>query len=173
VADYLQKTYDCILRFRGNINNSVPLFGITKHELQLLAFMHGVEALPPTDIRARGEKVIVDEMATAIREDGVVITVKNERDEFQRLARKYDLVVDTGRGKKAVEECFRVRLDGFDNIIEEVNPLDAMEKAAADAEAKAALALGGSGHERVKEEMKSGEIIPPVGSRVFSSANAQ
>lgn len=164
VEEFKQKTYNCVLKFRGEQLHSMPLEGVTKHELQLLAFIHGADAV--AELRVAGPQRIVSRYT----EGGDPIYVDNEMGEYERLARKYDTIVNSGRGKKAVEECFRVRLTGFENVIEQISAVDAMEAKAAEAEAKAALVSGGATRAAAIEAQKpptDGAGPGSIGSRVF------
>lgn len=175
MSGFTQKTYACVLRFKGDVQNTLPLAGVTKHELQLLAFMHGIGSV--VEVRFTGLHQI--EFPTGdeptFNEAGVPILryVETEMEEFRRLARKYDTVVNSGRGRKAVEECFRTRIEDFDAIVAEVDARASMEKAAELAEAEAALKAGGEGHERVVQEVAASGAPPtaPVGQRFAASAS--
>lgn len=160
-----QKIYSCVLRFKGDMLHSIPKEEITKHELQLLAFIHGTPAI--AELRYLRTGRVIDTFLTTARDDGQVVYVESEMDEFKRLARQYDTIVNSGRGRKAVEECFRIRIEDFDSIVAEVDAVDAMEKKAAEAEAKAALQNGGES--RTVAMQAALEVSPPtIGSRVFA-----
>jgi hypothetical protein len=163
-----QKTYSCVLRFKGGVIHTVPLEAVTKSELQLLAFLHGVDAV--VEIKYVGDR----EFYFPAGDEGMEPTlVKSEREELRRLARKYDNVVNSGRGRKAVETCFHTTLDDFDSVVAEVDALAAIDSAAQAAEAKAAqavVAAGGAEREKIEKERAEAEAAlakQPVGSRVF------
>lgn len=158
-----QKTYSCVLRFRGELLHSVPLSCVTKHELQLLAFMHGAEAI------AELKFIKSQPVFHPANEAGEAEIVKSEMDEFKRLARKYDTLVNSGRGKKAVEECFRTRIEDFDAIVAEVDARDAMAKAAEEAEAQAAVTDAAKNREKPEDVAHTQTAKPPMGSRVFGA----
>jgi len=132
--DYLQKTYTCVLKFKGEQLHSVPLEEVTLDELRLLAYIHGGGSID--SIRTTGMKRIVSHTT----EGGDPVYVENQGDEYKRLARKYDQLVNSGRGKKMVEACFNTHLIDFENVIEEVDAVGQVEALAAVAEAKAQVA---------------------------------
>lgn len=160
-----QKVYDATLRFKGDIHHQLPLSRVTKHELQLLAFMHGAAAI--AEVKYVGKEVVylpIPEGAT------VAEAVVTEMGEFKRLAQKYDDIVNPGRGRKAVEACFHTRLEDFDAVVDEVDAREAVMRAAEEAEAKAAVAEAGAAHEAVEKQINEATAkvgVPPVGSRVF------
>lgn len=129
-----QKMYDCTLRFRGEVIHTLPLERVTKDELRLLAFMHGAESV--VELRYKGE--------------GEIEGIKDQMDEYRRLARKYDTIVNSGRGKKWVEECFKTSITDFDSVIDDVAPQDAVAAAAEAAEKEAADLVEAAGKERVE-----------------------
>lgn len=130
---FLQRTYSCLLRLRGDMNTSIPLSPVTKDELKLLAFLHGAEAV--TEIKYLGTAAIPEWNP----DEGAPKYVQGQDGEYRRLARKYDNIVNSGRGKMAVEKCFNTHLIDFDAIVEAVNPVDAIERQAAEAEAKSEI----------------------------------
>lgn len=163
-----QKTYNCNLRFKGDILHQLPLQGVTRHELQFLAFLHGADAI--ADVRFAGESEVFMPLAEGATEPQLVA---NEMGEFKRLALKYDDIVNPGRGKKAVEACFHTRIDDFDAIVTEVDARESALAAADRAEAEAAIATGGAGHAVVEKQLEEATVkvgVPPVGQRVFSQA---
>lgn len=165
------RTYSCVLVSKKNKEHEVPLSGVTKQELQLLAFIHGIESLPTARIRSLGLNDVLVRRGKTPEEN---VYVESEMDEYQRLATKYESLVNPGRGKTYVETCFNVKLTGFDHILEEVNALDAMEQAARDAdaaEATAAISVGGAVREATLEKAAADAAkTEPVGSKLFASA---
>lgn len=163
-----QKTYDCTLRFLGQIHHQLPLEGVTRHELQLLAFMHGGESI--VDVKFAGEREVFLPLIEGQTEAKLV---RSEMDEFKRLARKYDNLVNPGRGKKAVEECFHTRIDDFEEFVKEVDAREAALAAADAAEAEAAIKAGADAHNAVEkqiEEVARQTGMPPVGARFAQTA---
>lgn len=138
-----QKVYKCVIRLRGELINTVPLEGVTKDELRLLAFIHGTEAIPSSELKYLGEQEVFYEEAST--DDGAVMKrmVESQMDEYRRLARKYDSLVSTGRGKTLVEECFKTRLDDFDNLVNVESAEEFADRVAKEAEAKLEIAAGG------------------------------
>lgn len=133
---YLQRTYTCVLRFKGLILHAVPLAEVTRDELKLIAFLHGADAV--AELRFIGEREVVARMEDTA--DGPrPVFVTSQMDEFRRLARKYDSLVNSGRGQRAVEDCFKTRIIDLDSVVEEVDAVDAVERRAAEADAKAEI----------------------------------
>ena len=155
---YPQKVYDCIFRHGGNVLHSVPLMGLTKPELKLLAFVHGNDAIDTASIKYRGEREIVMRVRAPSGHDKegqeIVVPVESEQQEYKRLALKYDVLSDIDgiqRGKKYVEDCFKVRLDDFDdNVFTEVDPVEQVEAAIAAAEVKATKSAAEVAQERTQ-----------------------
>lgn len=160
-----QKTYSCVLRFKGELLHSKPIDCATKHELQLLAFMHGGESV--VDI-----KFLKSQPVYFPPEEGQEPRlVKSEMDEYKRLARNYDTLVNSGRGRKAVEECFRIRIEDFDSIVAEVDARESVARQAEEAEARAAIAEAAKN--RPEPEPATVVAEPekkPIGSRLFNQA---
>lgn len=133
-----QKMYSAVLRYRGQQMHTLPISEITYHELKLLVFVHGIDAFPTDQIKYVGKKVIEEVRFVDGRKQRIVIS--SEMDELKRLARKYDPLSDhTGvpRGRKYVEDCFKMRLDDFETAFEQVDPILVAEQAAIQAEMKA------------------------------------
>lgn len=165
---FTQKTYSCVLRFQGSMNHAVPMELVTKHELQLLAFMHGTGSV--VELRGRGER----EMSFPEDADGKSRPVASEMDEFRRLAMKYDTLVNSGRGKKAVEVCFHTRIEDFGAIITEVDAREAILAAADAADAEAVLAQGGADHAKIAKQLEEVEKTNTgVGSRFAETAKSK
>lgn len=164
---YLQKSYSCQIRFLGNITNTLPLECVTLDELKLLAYMHGNEAV--ADIKHLGMRPTL----TFNPDEGAPIYVQDQMGEYMRLARKYDTIVNSGRGKAAVEKCFGIQLVNFDAIINELNAVDEVSRKAAEAEAKTEVSK--SGEQRETERKKSADTPQDVarsgsiGSRLAES----
>ena len=166
-----QKIYSATLRYKGDILHQLSLPHVTKHELQLLAFMHGAEAI--ADVKYVGKEVVYLPLPEGATERQPVLS---EMGEFKRLAQKYDDIVNPGRGRKAVEACFHTRLEDFEAIVAEVDAREAVMRAAEEAEAKAAVDAGGVAHVEVEkqiEEVTKAVGVPPVGSRIFADAAAR
>lgn len=162
-----QKTYSCVVRLKGDLNHTIPLELVTLDELKLLAFIHGPAAVPLSEVRSKGVAKIIMETA----EDGTVAYVMSQMQEYIRLARKYDDIVNSGRGRKKVEDCFKTRLDDFDAIIAELDPLAAMENVAAQADAAAALEAAGMSRIEALKKVESQPTLPQrvgVGDRFAS-----
>lgn len=159
-----QKTFSCVVRLKGELHHSIPLDLVTLDELKLLAFIHGPEALPTADIRAKGPQKIIFET----EEDGNVIYVETQMQEYMRLSRKYDNIVNSGVGRKRVEECFKTRLDDFDALVAAIDPVSAMEQAAAQAEAAAALEEAGMSREAARRSVTAPPETPRMGDRFAS-----
>lgn len=159
-----QKIYNCTLRFKGEMLHSVPLERVTRDELKLLAFMHGPESIPPAEIVPLGTEVVLDHED----EHGEKHYVQSQVGEYLRLARKYDSRVNSGRGRINVEKCFNTTLVDFGAVIEAVDPIAAIDRAADAADAKAALAEAGV---QRAQTMKQPEDAPPPrstpGARLF------
>ncbi len=101
-------TYHCHVRLGGNILHTVPRFLVTEMELKLLRHIHGSDAV--VDIKPAGE------------------TEVSERQELVRLARRYgpsendpNFADENQRrtGRQLVERCFGVKLDDFDDWLNE------------------------------------------------------
>ena len=163
------RTYDCVLVSQKNKDHKIPLTAVTKQELQLLAFIHGPSCIPVETIKPRGPETV-----SYRNKDGVRVQVESEMDEYMRLALKYDQFVNPGRGKKYVEDCFKVTLGGFDAILSEINAIDAMDAAvtqAEQAEASKVITEGATARREVEAAVKArAGDEPPVGSRVFGTA---
>lgn len=142
---FKQKCYDVMLavtRTPGGIPmHTVPMSGITRDELKYLAFVHGGDSIVQTSIKFVGEKVV--EMA--VRADAgpkegqeILVPVTSQMQEFVRIAKKYDMtseLIGLGKSRQRVEECFKVRLDDFDDsILAVADPLSVAEEMAARAE---------------------------------------
>lgn len=173
-AQYLQKTYSCQVRLLGAITNTVPLEGVTRDELKLLAYIHGAEAL------ANVEYLGMRPVLTFNPDEGSPVYVESQMDEYRRLARKYDTIVNSGRGKAAVEKCFGVQLLDFDAILDKESPIDVAERQAAEAEARTLVSLAGEQRERDRREgggaVTTSTATPPpipaagnIGSRLAST----
>lgn len=156
-----QKIYNCMLRFKGAILHQLPVNGATMAELKLLAFMHGDGAI--ADLKFVGMQEVYFPKGEAEEKPRLV---ESEMDEYKRLALKYEHIVNPGRGRKAVETCFSVRLEDFDAMVAEVDARDAVAQAAEAAEAKAAITEGDEVRKKIEAE-KQPPIIPPIGERVF------
>jgi hypothetical protein len=172
MSGYKLKTYACVLVSKKNPKHETPIECATLKEIQLLAFIHGVESLPTARIKPLGERQIPMSRDAA----GNVIYVSNETDEYQRLAAKYETRVNPGKGKKYVEDCFKVTLGGFDHIIQEVNAIEAIESAVNQAErdeASKVIAAGGAMRAEAERVAESAPAVTPeaqgVGSRLFKS----
>lgn len=172
VTPYLQKTYSCTLRFLGSIINNVPLTGLTREELTLLAYLHGNEAV--ADIAYTGMKPVL----TFNPDEGAPEYVASQMDEYRRLARKYDTIVNSGRGKAAVEKCFSIQLIDFDSIVDEVDAANSIDRATLEAERKAAEAevkseVSRAGEQREAERKATAEAEAArgggIGSRLAST----
>lgn len=167
------RTYECVLVSMKNKDHKLPLVGVTKQELQLLAFIHGVDCVPVDSIKPLGTNPV----RMGRTPEGEPIYVKSEMDEYMRLATKYDQFVNPGRGKKYVEDCFKVTLGGFDAILSEINALEAMDAAVNKVDKDAAVAAlkeGAGTREAIEAEAKArAESDPPVGARVFGRSGAQ
>lgn len=101
-------TYHCQVRLGGNILHTVPRVHVTEMELKLLRHLHGADAV--VDVKAAGE------------------TEVSERQELVRLARRYgpsendpNYADENARrtGRQLVERCFGVKLDDFDDWLNE------------------------------------------------------
>lgn len=165
---FKQRIFSCEIRLQGSINNTVVLGSVTRDELKLLAYLHGAEALPADKIKYLG----MFPVPTFNPDEGAPQYVASQDDEYRRLARKYDSLVNTGRGKEAVEKCFNVHLIDFDAIIDAVDPRDAADAAIAEAEARAAATdIAAAGAQRDIERGKKAEQVPQgLGSAVAALA---
>lgn len=154
--------FDTTLYFGHSINetkvHSFPMRGVTKQELQFLAFLHGHECFKENEIVFAGKAPVVLQAGSPPLPNGEVdpngvptIYCQSERDDLKRIARKYDKIIDPGVGVKRVEACFGVRLDGFENMVETVNAKEAAGAAAERAERAAAAAAVSSGAARASE----------------------
>ena len=149
-----QKTYSCELRFRGNQLMTVALSPVTRHELKMLAYIHGAEAIPPQGIKFLGEAEILNP-----HKPGDDKVVRSEMEELKRLAKKYDVLADlegVNRGRRNVEACFNTTLDDFEDVMAmNVDPRARAEEAmiAAELEAQRAAAI--------MEQPEGGAIQPP------------
>lgn len=170
---YPQKVYDCIFRHGGNLLHTVPLTNLTKHELKLLAFIHGNDAIDTNSIKYRGERTVMMQIRAPEgytnadgREVGgqeILVPVESEQQEYKRLAYKYDVLSDIDgvqRGRKYVEDCFKIRLEEFDdNMFAEIDPVAAVEAAAAAAEVKATKSAAEVAEERVNASQPKAPTI--------------
>lgn len=143
--EFRQKTYDVVLAVTKDVSgralHTIPLSAITKDELKYLAFVHGGDAIVPGTIRFIGERVVEHPVRAA---DGpkegqeVMVPVRSQMEEYVRISKKYDMtseLIGLGKSRQRVEECFKVRLDDFDDsILVAVDPLAVAEEAAARAE---------------------------------------
>lgn len=150
-----QRTYSCNIRLQGSIINTVPLERVTRDELKLLAYLHGSGAV--ADIKYLG----MYPTPTFNPDEGAPQYVEDQMGEYLRLARKYDTIVNSGRGKVAVEKCFGVQLIDFDAVIDEVNAIDSVERAAAEAEARTEVSK--AAEQREEERKRSQEAERPAG----------
>jgi hypothetical protein len=177
------KTYSCVVKPTKNPLHEVPMQRVTKQELQLLAFIHGVEALPMDRVKYLGKRPMV--MTTRLEDDtdknGAIITrrvpvyVNSEMDEYRRLVLKYDTRVNPGRGKQYVQDCFKVVIDGFDHLMGEIDALSAVENSLEQVERdslEGAIQTGATARNEVEERAKASAERSQVGSRVFANAGA-
>lgn len=153
--------FDTTLYFKNSINetkiHSIPLTRVTKQEIQFLAFLHGHDAIRSAEVKFVGKDVVPLERSV---EAGIISYCKSDRDDLKRIARKYDKIVDPGIGKTRVEACFNVRLDGFENVIEEVNAVEMAGAAAERAEQEAVAAAAAAGAARAQELKPPPEEVP-------------
>lgn len=161
-GQYLQKSYSCQIRFLGNITNTVVLECVTLDELKLLAYLHGNEAV--ADIKHIGMRPTL----TFNPDEGAPIYVQDQMGEYLRLARKYDTIVNSGRGKAAVEKCFGIQLVDFDSIINEVNAVDEVSRKAAEAEAKTEMSKAGEQRENERKATLDQPPRNPIGGGIGS-----
>lgn len=141
LQDYKQKTYDVLFAVTQDVSgrplHTIPLKGVTRDELKYLAFTHGATSIVSGGITFVGEAVV---FASGRGEDGkeTLIPVRSQMEEYIRIAKKYDMtseLIGVGKSRDRVEECFKVRLDEFDDsILTAVDPIVAAENAAAQAE---------------------------------------
>lgn len=171
---YLQKTYDCVFRHGGNLFHSMPLSGVTRDELKLLVFIHGRASVDPSSVRYAGERQVTMRVRAPDGHDRegqeIEVPVLSQEDEYRRLSMKFDVFSDLdgiGRGRRYVEDCFKVRLDDFgDNVFSEVDPIAEIEAAATRAELAKARSLVPDETEREEPEKPRG----PSMSRVLEQA---
>lgn len=162
---FKQSIFNCTMRFRGSVIHTMPLEGVTKDELKLLAFLHSVDSLPSEEIKFVRKDVVVDR----IEDDGTIIYVLSQDGEYRRLSRKYDTIVNSGRGKKYVETCFNTTLVDFGAVIDAVSPVDEMERRAAEAEAKTAVSEAAVERDKMMAAQAADADKPLMGQRVFAS----
>lgn len=169
------KVYDCMFHHGGNLLHSMPLTGITREELKLMVFIHGRDAVPPSSVKFAGERHIFMRVRSTEGErigQEVDVAVQNVQDEYKRLAKKYEVLSDldgVGRGRRYVEECFKVRLDDIeDSMFTEVDPIAAIEEAAARSELAKAVVR----EEKTEkpDDAASGGGAAPSMSSAFSRA---
>lgn len=170
------KTYACVVKPAKNPLHEIKIDCATKQELQLLAFIHGVDAIPVDRIRPLGLKRVA---CAAHRDEAtgepVIRYVESEMDEYRRLVGKYETRVNPGKGKQYVEECFKVKIDGFDHLLGEVDALSAMEAATAkadQADAEKAIAVGAEARKATAERAQADAEKPSIGNRVFANLGA-
>jgi len=143
--EFKQKTYDVSLALERTVGgqplHTVPMTGITRDELKFLAFVHGGDSIVQNTIKFVGEKVVErSERAMSGPKEGqeVFVPVRSQMEEYVRIAKKYDMtseLIGLGNSRKRVEECFKVRLDDFDDsILSVADPLAVAEQAAMAAE---------------------------------------
>lgn len=153
---YKQKTYDCIFRHGGSLLHSMPLQGVTRDELKLLAYVHGQDSVTAIAFKGERQMFMFVRAPEGHKKEGqeVEMPVLSQEEEYKRLARKYDTLSDLdgiGRGRRYVESCFKVRLDDMDDgMFKDVDPVAAIEEAAARAEIAATT--------------RAGEDAPPAGA---------
>jgi hypothetical protein len=147
--------FACSVRLLGSQLNTVPLECVTRDELTLIAYIHGHEAL--ADVRYLGQR----QVPTFNPDEGAPEFVGSQDAEYRRLARKYDTIVNSGRGKAAVEKCFNVQLIDFDAVVSAVSAADEAERMAAEAEAKSLISA--AGEQRESEIKREPEAKPPSG----------
>ena len=68
----------------------------------------------------------------------VMVPVRSQMEEYVRIAKKYDMaseLIGLGKSRQRVEECFKTRLDDFDDsILVAADPVAVAEEMAARAE---------------------------------------
>lgn len=169
---FTQRVYNCLMVLRSRlapseaVTHTIPLERVTRDELKLLAFIHGVDAVPGNHISFVGTERVVDHVDDA----GVIHYVESAQGEYRRLARKYDTIVNSGRGRKYVEECFNTTLMDFGAVIEKVDPIVEMEKRAAEAEAKTAMSEAEQKRQerlRANPQESAVAVGGDVGTRLF------